>query len=80
MVPGTVVFVKPQSSGPWPGWPPPTRVDVFVEVRMPTGDEREVRAFCDNDWLLAHLPPGAQVTVACHPTAAKGVLVENYVR
>jgi hypothetical protein len=80
VAPGTVVFVKPRSNGSWPGWPPPTRFEVFVNATMPTGGEREVCAFCDNQWLLAHLAPGADVTVVCHPTAPKAMLVENYAR
>ncbi len=64
----------------WPGWPLPTRADVYVQARFPMGEEREVRAVCTNDWLLAHLPPGAEVTVACRPGNPRAVLLENYLR
>lgn len=77
---GTVVFVVRQQDSWWPGWPLPTRADVYVQARFPMGEEREVRAVCTNDWLLAHLPPGAEVTVACRPGNPRAVLLENYLR
>jgi len=69
---GTVVFVVRQQDSWWPGWPLPTRADVYVQARFPMGEEREVRAVCTNDWLLAHLPPGAEVTVSLPPRQSKG--------
>jgi hypothetical protein len=80
VVPGTVVFVSPRNPIKWPGWPGAARSDVFVAVKLPTGSEREVRAACDNEWLLSHLPPGAEVTVACHPTGSRAALLESYLR
>ena len=77
---GTVVFVVRQQDSWWPGWPLPTRADVYVQTRLPIGQEREVRAVCTNDWLLAHLPPGAEVTVAYRPGKPSAVLLENYLR
>lgn len=70
---GRVTFVKKQNDGAWSGFPMLTRATVFVAV---AGEEH--RATCTNDWLLAHLPPGAEVTI-CH-ARGRAMLVENYLR
>lgn len=44
------------------------------------GASKEVTALCSNDWLLAHLPPGAEVTVVYDSTTGRAMLVEDYVR
>ena len=77
---GKVVFVKKEQGSSWPGLSSPTRATVYIEVRSPTGTTREVRATCTNDWLVSHLPPGAEVTVVCHATNPRAVLAENYLR
>ena len=77
---GRVLFVGGQAEWSWPGWPRPTRSTVFVATRLDTGDEREVRAVCTNDWLLVHLGPGTEVTVVYDPASSRAVLLENYLR
>lgn len=77
--PGRVVFVRGQREGQMPGWPPGLAVaEVFVAARLASGEEREVKAGCTNDWVLAHLPPGAEVHVCV--VGDRGVLIENYLR
>lgn len=76
---GRVVFVRGQREGQMPGWPPGLTVaEVYVAARLPSGEIREVRAGCTNDWVLAHLPPGAQVHVCV--VGDRAVLIENYLR
>lgn len=75
---GRVVFVATQRDSFWPGWPAPTRGEVFVAAELPAGGEQEVKAVCNNDWLLAHLAPGAEVHVCV--VGGNAVLLENYVR
>jgi hypothetical protein len=77
---GTVIFVVGHVAWSWPGWPQPMRSTVFVKTRLETGEEREVRAVCTNDWLLAHLAPGTEVTVVCDPASSRAMLLENYLR
>jgi hypothetical protein len=75
---GRVRFVARQHDAHWPGWPVPVRGEVYVAVGLPSGEDREVKAICTNDWLLTHLPPDAEVTVCLQGDAA--VLLENYLR
>lgn len=75
---GRVRFVARQHDAYWPGWPAPTRGAVYVAARLPSGEEREVKAVCTNDWLLTHMPPGSEVTVCVEGDRA--VLLENYLR
>ncbi len=56
----------------------PTRGEVFVATRLRSGEEREVKAICTNDWLLGRLEPGSEVNVCVE--GDKAVLLENYVR
>jgi hypothetical protein len=78
---GRVVFVVRQQDSWFPGWPTMyPRADVHVQARLPSGEQREVKAVCANDWLTTHLPPGAEVTVVCHPRHPRAVLLENYLR
>jgi hypothetical protein len=77
---GTAVYVAAPQTAWWPGWPRPTQSTVFVKARLPTGGEREVRAVCSNDWLLAHLAPGTEVTVVCEQDGSRAVLLESYLR
>jgi hypothetical protein len=54
------------------------RADVHVSVPDSTGRDVEVTVACTNDWLLANLPPGAQVHVCVD--GKKAMLLENYFR
>lgn len=72
---GVVVFVSKRQDVSWPGWPGSTRSDVHISI-----GQSEVLAQCSNDWLLSHLPPGANVTVVYEPNSTKAMLVENYIR
>ena len=75
---GRVIFVSRRHELAWPGWPVPPRGEVFVAARLRSGEEREVKAICTNDWLLGHLPPDADVHVCVQGDQA--VLLENYLR
>jgi hypothetical protein len=75
---GRILFVSTQNETAWPGWPSPTRAEVFVAARLRSGEEREVRAVCTNDWLLMHLHPGTEVNLCIKGSNA--VLLENYAR
>ena len=77
---GKVVFIAREQSQSWPGWPTSTRSTVYIQVQAPTLGAREVRAVCTNDWLVSHLPPGAEVSVVCHAKEPRAVLLENYLR
>jgi hypothetical protein len=78
LAPGRVGYVSTTQGAVWPGWPKPSSAEVFVAARLRSGEEREVKATCSNDWLLAHLPPGADVHVCVEGDRA--VLLENYLR
>ena len=76
-----IVFVKKRVQTTWPGWPGSSSSDVFVRYPSVAGHNREATAFCQNDWLIAQLAPGATVHIAyleSEPTHA--VLLENYLR
>lgn len=76
---GVVVFASKRQDVSWPGWPGSTRSDIHISIQH--GSSRsEVVAQCSNDWLLSHLPPGANVTVVYDSKTAKAMLVENYIR
>lgn len=75
---GRVIFVSRQHESFWPGWPMPIRGEVYVAARLRSGEEREVKAICTNDWLLAHLPPDSEVNICVQGKQA--VLLENYLR
>jgi hypothetical protein len=74
---GRVTFARKQSES-WSSSPLLARAEVFVAIRLPGGEESEVRATCTNDWLLSHLAPGTEVAV-CH-AGGRAMLVENYLR
>lgn len=75
---GRVIFVSSQQGAAWPGWPSPTRGDVFVSARLRSGDIHEVQAACTNEWLLTHLAPGTEVNLCVKD--GRAVLLENYAR
>jgi len=75
---GRVVFVSLQRDSFWPGWPMPTRGEVFIAIRLRSGEEQEVKAVCTNDWLLGQLAHGSEVNVCVKGSNA--VLLENYFR
>jgi hypothetical protein len=77
---GRVVFVTREQGMSWPGWPTSSRSTVYVQVQSPALGAREVQAVCTNEWLIGHLPPGAEVTVVCHANKPRAVLLENYLR
>lgn len=60
------------------GWPLPVHAEVFVAARLRSGEEREVRAICTNDWLLVHLPPDSDVNICVQ--GERAILIENYLR
>jgi hypothetical protein len=75
---GSVVYVAATRDGAWPAWAATRRHQVFVTARLPSGEEKQVRACCTNDWLLQQMPPGQQVNVCVQGDRA--VLLENYLR
>lgn len=81
IVQGKVVFVKRRSASSWPGWPGTSSTDIFVSYRLPSGATAEAKAWCNNDWLLNNLPPGAEVNIAVMAEKPKeAVLIEAFVR
>ena len=75
---GRVTYVKSTREIPWAGGAQMyVQTNVYVRARFDTG-EREVKAACTNEWLVAHLPPGAEVHVCA--VGDKAMLVENYLR
>jgi hypothetical protein len=52
--------------------------EVYVRARFESGGEREVVAKCTNEWLLANLPPGAEVHVCA--VGERAMLIESYLR
>jgi hypothetical protein len=77
---GRVAFVTKEQSSWWPGMAAPARAKVYVQVRLPSGSEHEFQTACTNDWLLSHLPPGADVLVACDAKNPQAALLQNYLR
>ena len=79
MATGSVLFVTRDLRQTWPGWPSSAASIVYLRVDQPAGIA-EVQAQCGNEWLLAQLKPGAEVTVLFDPQKARAMLVENYLR
>ncbi|HTY98262.1 MAG TPA: DUF3592 domain-containing protein [Rhodocyclaceae bacterium] len=81
IVQGKVIFVKRRTSATWPGWPGSSAVEVFIGYRLPSGAAAEAKAWCNNDWLLHHLAPGAGVSIAVMAgKPGEAVLIEGFVR
>ena len=76
---GEIVFVK-RASPSWPSYVAAPS-DLHIAFREPTGEMVEASAVCSNDWLLSHLPPGAEVNIAYMPDdPKKAVLLDEFIR
>ncbi len=78
LLPGRVILVSVQQDWHWPGWPMTTRGEVFVAARLRSGQERELKAVCTNDWVLGSVAPDSEVNVCVD--GSKAVLLGNYFR
>jgi|CXWL01.1.fsa_nt_gi hypothetical protein len=77
---GAVFFIKRKASPSWPTYAIPP-AEIFVSYQLTSGKEVEGRALCSNDWLLAHLPPGANVNIAFIESKPNEiVLLDAYIR
>lgn len=78
---GTVVFVKRKTSFSFPGWPGANAAEVFITYTAASGTAVEAKAFCNNDWLLNHLPPGTMVNIAYMANRPDAItLLDAYIR
>jgi len=78
---GTVIFVKKRITTSWPGWLGNSAAEVYVEFESPMSKKLEAIAWCQNDWLVTHLEPGAKVHIAYMGEKPDRVaLLEAYLR
>lgn len=76
---GKVIFIKKRTTSLWPGMPGNSACDVYIEFLTPTG-KHEAVAWCQNDWLINQLVPGASVHVAYLDKSDKVALLEGFLR
>jgi hypothetical protein len=65
----------------WPGWFGNSAAEVFVEFQPSIGEKREAVAWCQNDWVVNQMAPGATVHIAYTDDPRERVtLLEGFLR
>jgi hypothetical protein len=78
---GTVIYVKKRAAMSWPGWFGNSAAEVFVEFQPSIGEKREAVAWCQNDWVVNQMAPGATVHIAYTDDPRERVtLLEGFLR
>jgi hypothetical protein len=81
MATGSVVFVRRRVNTMRNNTGGIGGADVFISYRLASGEWKEGKAWCGNDWLLQQLDPGAEVHIAYLPERPDEIaLLEAFLR